>query len=169
MHSRVVHPGMLFLYMLSFYLASYIAPCRAQTNKLFQWEFATTVRLPLFFLPASVVTIAPFPQSLSTSLPTCLNLPIIVKSFDPTTNSTHGTPPYYMIAFAIGKTPITTLIGTDENNLSWTVTQPVGPFHFLLIISPVNLYNGRIPTNFECSRRERQCWRDSTKQDERDR
>jgi len=115
--------------VLSFYLSSYIAPGRAQTNKLFQWQFATTVGLPLLSLPTSIVNIAP-PQSLSTSLPTCINLPIIVKSFDPTTNSTHGTPPYYMIAFAIGVTPVTTLIGTDENNLNWMVTQPTGPLLF---------------------------------------
>lgn len=119
----------LSFYALSVYLAGNIAPCWAQTNKLFQWGFANSVGPPLFLL-SSTVTIALSPQSLSTTLPTCTNLPIIVKSYDPTTNSTHGTPPYYMIAFAIGGTPVTTLIGTDQGNLSWTVTQAVGSLLF---------------------------------------
>ncbi|KJA15460.1 hypothetical protein HYPSUDRAFT_149061 [Hypholoma sublateritium FD-334 SS-4] len=38
----------------------------------------------------------------------------------------NGTPPYYMIAFSVGGTPTTTLIGTDESNLSWTITEPAG-------------------------------------------
>lgn len=119
-------PGMPSFYLLSVYLATLIIPCLAQTSKLFQWQFASNVSLPLHSLLTFIVTTASSPQSLSTSLPTCQSLPIIVKSFDPTTNSTHGTPPYYMISFAIGGTPITSLIGTDENNLAWTITHPVG-------------------------------------------
>jgi len=129
LRSRTARPGMpipLSFYLLSVYLATCIIPCLAQTNKLFQWQFATNVSLPLHSLLTFIVTTASSPQSLSTSLPTCQPLPIIVKSFDPTTNSTHGTPPYYMMAFAIGGTPITSLIGSDENNLSWTITHPVG-------------------------------------------
>ncbi|KAJ7143982.1 hypothetical protein C8R44DRAFT_564898, partial [Mycena epipterygia] len=30
-------------------------------------------------------------------------------------------PPFYMIAFAVGGAPTTTLIGTNESGLSWTV------------------------------------------------
>lgn len=125
--SRTPRPAMSMpFYSLLLYLATCIAPCLAQTNKLFQWGFSS--------------------NSLSTSLPTCLPLPIIVKSFDPTTNSTHGTPPYYMIAFAIGGTPITTLIGTDENNLSWMVTHPVGS-QLILSVVDANGSAGGVPPN----------------------
>jgi hypothetical protein len=31
-----------------------------------------------------------------------------------------------MIAFVVGGTPVTTLIGTDANNLSWLVNEPIG-------------------------------------------
>ena len=55
-----------------------------------------------------------------------MTLGIVVKSANVTANSTDGTPPYYMISFAVGGTPMTTFIGTDENDLKWTVTQPPG-------------------------------------------
>ncbi|KAJ7795471.1 hypothetical protein B0H13DRAFT_2511330, partial [Mycena leptocephala] len=84
-------------------LSCIIAPCYAQTNKIFQWQFAGNV--------------------LSSSLPSCRQFQIHVKPFNPA-NNTHGVPPFYMMAFAIGGTPSTTLIGTDESNLSWTVNQP---------------------------------------------
>jgi len=129
---RAARPAMpipLSFYLLFVCLTTCIAPCLAQTNKLFQWQFASNVSLPLLILSLTLIVTTALslpPQSLSTSLPTCQSLPIIVKSFNPTTNSTRGTPPYYMIAFAVGGTPITTLIGTDENNLNWTITHPVG-------------------------------------------
>lgn len=65
-------------------------------------------------------------QALSTSLPTCLGLNIIAKPFDVNTNATNGTPPFYMISLAVGGTPQTSFIGTDENNLLWTVTHAPG-------------------------------------------
>ncbi|KAF5313832.1 hypothetical protein D9619_013011 [Psilocybe cf. subviscida] len=57
-------------------------------------------------------------------LPTCVPLQIVVKPFNATGNN--GVPPYYMISFPIGGTPMTTPIGSDPNNLSWTVTHPAG-------------------------------------------
>lgn len=51
-----------------------------------------------------------------------------------------------MIAFAIGGTPMTTLIGTDENDLSWTVTQPVGS-QLILSVVDANGSAGGIPPN----------------------
>lgn len=38
-----------------------------------------------------------------------------------------------MIAFSVGGTPTTTLIGTDESNLSWTITEPAGEFYECLV------------------------------------
>jgi hypothetical protein len=61
-------------------------------------------------------------------LATCVTLPIVVTPLDTSTNSTPWTPPFYMIAFVVGGTPVTSLIGTDENNLSWTVTEPAGEY-----------------------------------------
>jgi len=72
-------------------------------------------------------------------------LPIVVKSFDPTTNATQGTPPYYMIAFALGGTPVTTLIGSDESKLSWTVTQPVGSKLVLSVVDANGSAGGVTP------------------------
>ncbi|KAJ7610587.1 hypothetical protein DFH06DRAFT_1374513, partial [Mycena polygramma] len=62
-------------------------------------------------------------QAVSTSLPSCRSLPI---SADPLT--AHGVPPFYMMAFAVGGAPITTFIGTNESNLTWTVQHPIGKF-----------------------------------------
>ncbi|KAF7329007.1 hypothetical protein MVEN_02530800 [Mycena venus] len=107
--SRSQRPAMNFgpvATLLTFLVLScIIAPCRAQTNKIFQWQFAG--------------------NALSSSLPSCRSFQIQVKPFNPA-NNTHGVPPFYMMAFAIGGTPSTTLIGTDESNLQWTVNQPVG-------------------------------------------
>lgn len=116
------------------FLTACAVPSFAQTSRLFQWAFANDVSVSLYTLLIGDSNCVHC-KALSTSLPTCLSLPIIVKSFDPTTNATQGSPPYYMIAFAVGKTPVTTLIGTDENNLSWTITDPVGELNCSLSFS----------------------------------
>lgn len=66
-------------------------------------------------------------QELSTSLPSCASFGITVKPFD-LANDTHGVPPFYMMAFAVGGTPTTTLLGTNETDLHWTVDHPVGEY-----------------------------------------
>ncbi|KAJ6556186.1 hypothetical protein B0H19DRAFT_903678, partial [Mycena capillaripes] len=38
----------------------------------------------------------------------------------------NGTPPFYMIAFAVNGTPSTSFIGKNESNLTWIVRHPVG-------------------------------------------
>ncbi|EDR06205.1 uncharacterized protein LACBIDRAFT_300446 [Laccaria bicolor S238N-H82] len=83
-------------------LSTIFTPAQAQ----FQWQFNTSVA--------------------STSLATCVSLPITVKPFNTALSNSSGVPPYSMMAFAVGGKPTTTLIGTDANSLSWTVTQPVG-------------------------------------------
>ncbi|KAJ7143973.1 hypothetical protein C8R44DRAFT_558263, partial [Mycena epipterygia] len=57
----------------------------------------------------------------STSLPSCKALPMTAEAL-----IAHGVPPFYMIAFAVGGAPTTTLIGTNESELKWTVDHPVG-------------------------------------------
>ncbi|KAJ6553282.1 hypothetical protein B0H19DRAFT_1263678 [Mycena capillaripes] len=104
-------------------LSCFIAPCRAQTNKIFQWQFAG--------------------NALSSSLPSCRQFQIQVKPFNPA-NNTHGVPPFYMMAFAIGGTPSTTLIGTDESNLSWTVNQPL----LLQVVDSQSSSGGVLPNLF---------------------
>jgi len=94
------------LFMFAVILIDLVSLSHAQSHGLFQWGFTN--------------------EALATSIPTCSPLGIVVKSANVTTNATNGTPPYYMISFAVGATPQTTFIGTDENNLSWTVTQAVG-------------------------------------------
>ncbi|KAF8193736.1 hypothetical protein BJ912DRAFT_960300 [Pholiota molesta] len=109
-------------------IAAFIRPSLAQTSGLFQWSFANT--------------------ALSTSIPTCYSLSIIVESLNTTTNGTAGTPPYYMIAFAIGKTPVTTFIGTDQNNLNWTVTEPAGSQLALSVVDANGSAGGIQPRMF---------------------
>ncbi|KAF9476296.1 hypothetical protein BDN70DRAFT_952076 [Pholiota conissans] len=109
-----------------FWFIAVSTPALAQTNRLFQWSFAN--------------------DALSTSLPTCFPLQIIVTSFNTTTNDTIGTPPYYMTAFVVGGTPVTTFIGTDQNNLTWTVTEPVGS-QLVLSVVDANGSAGGIPPN----------------------
>ncbi|KAJ7258496.1 hypothetical protein C8J57DRAFT_528442 [Mycena rebaudengoi] len=83
----------------------------AQTvSRMFSWEFSGT-------------------QAVSTDLPSCGTFPISLNI--PTG---HAVPPFYMIAFAVGGTPITTLIGMNESDLSWTVSHPIGTRLFLGVV-----------------------------------
>ncbi|KAF7290554.1 hypothetical protein MIND_01295500 [Mycena indigotica] len=105
-----------------------ITPARAQTNKIFQWQFA---------------------QALSQSLPSCRSLGIQVKPFF-ATNNTHGVPPFYMMSFPVNGmgTPHNTLIGTDESNLAWTVDQPVGAQLLLYVMDSTGSSGGVPPQLF---------------------
>ncbi|PPR06300.1 LOW QUALITY PROTEIN: hypothetical protein CVT26_005132 [Gymnopilus dilepis] len=71
-----------------------------------------------------IAFVCSFPvHPLTNAVPTCFPIPIAIYPFDP---STMPTPPFYMLSFAIGGTPMTSFLGTDPNNLSWNVTHPVG-------------------------------------------
>lgn len=52
--------------------------------------------------------------------------------------NTFGAPPYCMIAFPANGVPTTSRIGTDPNNLSWTVNQRQGE-HYLTTICALYL------------------------------
>jgi hypothetical protein len=73
-----------------------------------------------------------------------------VESFNNTTNGTVATPPYYMIAFAVGKTPVTTFIGADKNNLNWTVTEPAGESRYFCRFN-LWLMTSQDPSSFSVS------------------
>ncbi|KAJ7253602.1 hypothetical protein C8J57DRAFT_1722471 [Mycena rebaudengoi] len=60
------------------------------------------------------------PQAQTTSLPTCRTFPMGAGP-----RKSHGVPPFYMIAVAVGGAPITSFIGTNESDLSWTVSHPL--------------------------------------------
>jgi len=90
------------------------SPVVAQKSFLYKWRFQDT--------------------SIQDSIPACQRLPIVVTSFDTTTNSTKGTPPYYMLAFPNGGTPSTTLIGTSDTDVSFTVNYPVGTRVLLSVV-----------------------------------
>ncbi|KAJ7890392.1 hypothetical protein B0H13DRAFT_2192953, partial [Mycena leptocephala] len=95
----VCHDRMLIFY--AGLLALAVVPgIHAQASQMFEWGFTQTV---------------------STSLPSCRSFPL---EADPRT--ANGTPPYYMMAFPVGGTPITSFIGTNASNLTWMVTHPVG-------------------------------------------
>ncbi|KAJ7198945.1 hypothetical protein GGX14DRAFT_328910, partial [Mycena pura] len=57
----------------------------------------------------------------STSPPSCGTLALAV-----TPRTSPGVPPFYMMAFAVGGTPVTSFIGTNASALEWTVSHPVG-------------------------------------------
>ncbi|KAF9476291.1 hypothetical protein BDN70DRAFT_183152 [Pholiota conissans] len=84
------------------------------TPHLYQWKFSD--------------------ETIPTNLPTCVTFGIIVESANITTNATIGVPPYYMISLPIGGTPQIQLIGSDQNNLMWTVAQPVGSQMLLSVV-----------------------------------
>lgn len=81
-------------------------PCNGQTHE-FQWTFADTS------------------QQISSLLPECQNLKLLVSS---STNNitTLGTPPYYVIAIEANGFSTTSLVGTDPSNLSWQVNHAAG-------------------------------------------
>ncbi|KAJ7775944.1 hypothetical protein DFH07DRAFT_711319, partial [Mycena maculata] len=56
----------------------------------------------------------------SASLPSCRRFPITADAL-----TEPGVPPFYMMAFAVGGSPITSFIGTNESNLAWTVLHPL--------------------------------------------
>lgn len=97
----------------------------AQTSELFQWAFSNNF--------------------LSTSLPSCQNFSITVKPYNPANDTTglfHA--PFYMIAFEVGGTPRTTLLGVENDNLNWLVDHPVGT-QLLLSVVDANGSAGGIP------------------------
>lgn len=71
-----------------------------------------------------------------------------MKPFNVKLNNTSGVPPYYMIAFATGGTPSTTLIGTNNRTLSWTVTEPVGTQLMLSVVDSTGSAGGIPPQLF---------------------
>lgn len=94
-------------------------------SRQFQWQFTN--------------------DGLGASLPTCLSLGIRIKAFNPTLNDTYGIAPFYMIAYAVGGTPTTTLIGTDNVTLSWAVTHPVASELILNVVDSTGSSGGIPP------------------------
>ncbi|KAJ6502911.1 hypothetical protein C8R47DRAFT_218951 [Mycena vitilis] len=68
-----------------------------------------------------------FTQTTSTSLPSCQTLLLSADGL----SGNNGVPPFYMIAFPIDGTPMTSFIGTNESGLSWQVQYPTGQSPFL--------------------------------------
>lgn len=104
----------------------YLAFCWAEDpNKVFQWQFTASV---------------------STQLPSCQDLSILVKPFNPNnaTGST-GIPPYYMLSFAAHGLPKTDFIGTDPTSLKWTVNHPIGTSLMLSVVDSAGSAGGIPP------------------------
>ncbi|KAF8990709.1 hypothetical protein BDQ17DRAFT_1371570 [Cyathus striatus] len=103
------------------------APTFAQTSKIFQWKFSS--------------------DTLSNSLATCVSLPITVQPYNVTnTTGSSGVPPYYMMAFAVGGTPTTTLIGTDNKTLNWQPTHAPGTTLMLSVVDSTMSAGGVPPS-----------------------
>ncbi|KJA15469.1 hypothetical protein HYPSUDRAFT_48401 [Hypholoma sublateritium FD-334 SS-4] len=70
-------------------------------------------------------------STISTQLATCSPNAINIIEVNATAPPM-GVPPYYMISYAVGQTPVTSLIGSD--NLVFTVTQPAGSQLLLSVV-----------------------------------
>ena len=96
---------------------------------LFRWAFQDSVRV--FCVTHSdlccLQTLTRVEQTLSSQLATCSPNVINIIEVNATMPAM-GVPPFYMISYAVGGTPVTSLLGPDENNLVFTVTQPPGMF-----------------------------------------
>ncbi|KAJ7851030.1 hypothetical protein B0H14DRAFT_2762350 [Mycena olivaceomarginata] len=80
-------------------------------------------------------------QALSTSKPSCGSFSIGADA-----RTADGIPPFYMTAFAVGGTPSTSFIGTNESNLTWTLTHPVGTQLVLGVVDSQGHSGGIAPT-----------------------
>ncbi|CAK5284514.1 unnamed protein product [Mycena citricolor] len=83
-----------------------------QSRPIFQWGFTQTSQ-----------------QALSSSLPSCHTFPIVVTPLQ-----TAGVPPFYMMAFAVGGAPVTSLIGSNPRALEWTVQHSIGSELLLQVV-----------------------------------
>ncbi|KAJ6503580.1 hypothetical protein C8R45DRAFT_1091356 [Mycena sanguinolenta] len=79
-------------------------------------------------------------QVVSTSLPSCRSVPLEANA-----RTANGTPPFYMMAFPVGGTPSTSFIGTNQSNLAWTVTYPVGTKLVLGVVDALGQSGGIDP------------------------
>ncbi|KLO16881.1 hypothetical protein SCHPADRAFT_994839 [Schizopora paradoxa] len=111
--------------LLAAVLLAILQTCLGQSQSAFQWKFNT--------------------NSVSTSLVGCSNYPILVQSRNTSNASALGTPPYYMIAFNPGGVATTSFIGSDPNNLTWTVNQSGGSSLVLSVIDSQGLFGGQPP------------------------
>ncbi len=96
---------------------------------LFRWAFQDKVRV-FCATRSNLCCLQRFTrveQTLSSQIATCSPtvIDIIQVNAD---NASDGRPPFYMISYAVGGTPVTSLLGSDESNLVFTVTQPSGMF-----------------------------------------
>ncbi|KAK0435473.1 uncharacterized protein EV420DRAFT_1648493 [Desarmillaria tabescens] len=116
-------PALALLFLLGF-----TDPCRAEaTSEIFQWAFDS--------------------NSVSSTLESCHEFGILVKPYDPN-NDTHGVPPFYMRAYEKGGGLITSLLGQNESNLTWTVNNPVGSEILLNVIDSEGSSGGNAPKLF---------------------
>ncbi|KAF7367861.1 hypothetical protein MSAN_00850600 [Mycena sanguinolenta] len=90
--------------------------------QVFEWYFAGT-------------------QTVSASLPSCRSFPLAADA-----RTANGTPPFYMMAFDVGGSPLTSFIGTNQSNLTWTVAHPVGSQLVLGMVDALGQSGGISPT-----------------------
>ncbi|KAJ7712847.1 hypothetical protein B0H16DRAFT_1623429 [Mycena metata] len=73
------------------------------------------------------------------NLAACATVPLGVYSGS---QQSTGVPPYYMMAFPVSGTPMTSLIGTDASALEWTVAFPVGTLLLLGVVDSLGTSGG---------------------------
>ncbi|KAF8152345.1 hypothetical protein B0H34DRAFT_677721 [Crassisporium funariophilum] len=92
------------------------------TSGTFQWKFAN--------------------DNLLNSLPTCVSFPLEVGVL----MANMAMAPYYMLEFAVGGTPVTTLLGREASSLNWKITQPVGTKLLLTVVDAMGNPGGVPPS-----------------------
>ncbi|KAF7358402.1 hypothetical protein MVEN_00890400 [Mycena venus] len=73
------------------------------------------------------------------NLAACATIPLGVF---PGSQQSTGVPPYYMMAFPVSGTPMTSLIGTNASALEWTVAFPVGTLLLLGVVDSLGTSGG---------------------------
>ncbi|KAJ7206704.1 hypothetical protein C8J57DRAFT_1541277 [Mycena rebaudengoi] len=87
----------------------------------YNWDFTSSVR------SAGRLSV----QQTGSNLAACATIPLGVF---PGSQQSTGVPPYYMMAFPVSGTPMTSLIGTNASALEWTVAFPVGTLLLLGVV-----------------------------------
>ncbi|KAJ7208286.1 hypothetical protein GGX14DRAFT_633919, partial [Mycena pura] len=73
----------------------------------------------------------------SRSPPSCGRLTIAVTAL-----TSPAVPPFYIISFPVGGTPVTSVIGTNASALEWTVSHPVGTQLLLTVVDSQGISGG---------------------------
>ncbi|KAJ7208605.1 hypothetical protein GGX14DRAFT_566821 [Mycena pura] len=103
-----------------------LAPAAQAQSAGFRWQFTDSA--PTFFTTCDLVSVTVSPET--------------------TGGAGLGMPPYYMMSFPAGGTPLTELIGTNASDLKWVPRHPDNTQLMLMVIDSNGTSGGVKPTLF---------------------